>query len=190
MPEDIEDIGSDSWSPVIGEPSEVNRPIFVVGCHRSGTSMLRRSLDSHPRISVGPEDPTLFWLSRTDTDLTRERRAGYGYTEEEWLGMIHDLVEKVHTRYSANQGKTRWASKHPENARIINYLNRIFPTCQVIHIVRNPRDVLASSRRKFGPKPGAHYRATLGQLRAYGRDCGSPARSGPLPDGSLRGPRG
>lgn len=142
---------------VLGEPSEINRPIFVVGCHRSGTSMLRKSLDSHPRISAGPEDPTLFWLSKTDTDLTRSRREGYGFTEEEWLGMVRGVVDKVHSRYAADQGKTRWASKHPENAVIVDYLARIFPNCQVIHIVRNPRDVLASSRKKFGPRRGAHY---------------------------------
>jgi hypothetical protein len=142
---------------VRGEPSEVNRPIFIVGCHRSGTSMLRQSLDSHPRISAGPEDPTLFWLSKTDTDLTRERREGYGFAEEEWLGMVRDLVEKIHRRYAEDQGKTRWAMKHPEATIIVDYLGRVFPDCQVIHIVRNPCDVLDSSRRKFGPTKGPFY---------------------------------
>jgi Sulfotransferase family len=142
---------------VRGEPSEVNHPIFIVGCHRSGTSVLRQSLDSHPRISAGPEDPTLFWLSKTDTDLTRERREGYGFAEEEWFALVRDLVEKVHGRYADDQGKTRWAMKHPEATLVVDYLGRVFPDCQVIHIVRHPRDVLDSSRRKFGETKGPFY---------------------------------
>jgi len=30
-------------------------PVFIVGCPRSGTTLLRIMLDSHPRISCGPE---------------------------------------------------------------------------------------------------------------------------------------
>jgi hypothetical protein len=147
-----------SESPQLrGEPSKVQRPIFVVGCHRSGTSVLRQALDSHPRISAGPEDPTIFWLSKTDTVLTRERREGYGLEESEWFEMVRHLVEGIHSRYAAVQGKTRWASKHPENSLIVGYLDKVFPDCQVIHIVREPRDVVASNRRKFGRKKGAHY---------------------------------
>ena len=33
---------------VVGEPSEVRRPIFIVGCHRSGTTMLRELLKLRP----------------------------------------------------------------------------------------------------------------------------------------------
>ncbi|HUR06227.1 MAG TPA: sulfotransferase, partial [Nonomuraea sp.] len=32
-----------------------DRPIFVVGCPRSGTTMLQLMLHSHPRIAVAPE---------------------------------------------------------------------------------------------------------------------------------------
>jgi len=30
-------------------------PIIIGGCHRSGTSLIRRILDSHSRIHCGPE---------------------------------------------------------------------------------------------------------------------------------------
>src|SRR5690606_13260697 len=32
-----------------------DRPIFVIGCPRSGTTMLQLMLHSHPRIAVPPE---------------------------------------------------------------------------------------------------------------------------------------
>lgn len=142
---------------VQGEPSLVDRPFFIVGCHRSGTSILRASLDSHPRMSVGNEDPSLYRLSWTDTDLCRRRREGYGFSEEEWFGLVRRMVEELYMRYAASQGKTRWGLKFPPNSLIIDYLDRLYPGCQVIHIVRHPRDVVASGRRKWGKKTGAYY---------------------------------
>jgi len=36
-------------------------PIFIVGCQRSGTTLLRLILDAHPNVSCGPE--TLFLVA-------------------------------------------------------------------------------------------------------------------------------
>lgn len=157
MPEGKMPIPQDDLARVQGEPSDVHRPIFIVGCHRSGTSMLRVSLDSHPRISMGNEEPTLFFLSRTDTDLCRTRREGYGFSEPEWFELVRHMLEEIFSRYAASQGKTRWGLKFPRNALIVDYLDKLYPTCQVIHIVRHPRDVIASSTRKWGKKKGASY---------------------------------
>lgn len=146
-------------TPVRGEPSEVNRPIFIVGCHRSGTSVLRRSLDSHPRISSGLEETSLWRLAKDDDDLGRERRAGYGVSEDEWFGMVRSMAETFYLRYAASAGKTRWALKLPENALVIDFLDKLYPDCQVINIVRNPRDVIASNRKKYGPRSDWFYGA-------------------------------
>jgi Sulfotransferase family len=143
--------------PVPGEPSEVDRPIFVVGCHRSGTSVLRRSLDSHPRISAGPEEGSVFWLAKDDNELGRSRREAYGVSDEEWLTMVRSMVETFQLRYAGSAGKTRWALKLPENALIIDFLDRLYPNCQVIHIVRDPRDVIASNSKKYGSRRDYFY---------------------------------
>ena len=44
----------------------------------------------------------------------------------------------------------------PRRTPDYDYINRVYPDCQVIHIVRHPRDVIASNRRKYGPT-GAFY---------------------------------
>lgn len=142
---------------VVGEPSDQTSPIFVVGCHRSGTSMLRQALDSHPRISAGHEDTSLYWISRTDHELLHPTLEACGFTDEEWYSNVRRLAEEAHIRYAESQGKTRWAIKAPENAMIIGYLDKLYPDCQVIHIVRHPRDVIASNRKKYGTNRGAYY---------------------------------
>jgi Sulfotransferase family len=140
-----------------GEPSDVDRPIFIVGCPRSGTSILRMTLDSHPRISAGPEEASLYWLSQTDGEVDVTRREGYGVSEEKWREMVREIVGSVQSRYAASQGKTRWALKHPELANRLPWVDRVYPNSQVIHIVRSPRDVIASCQKKFGLNASAEY---------------------------------
>jgi Sulfotransferase family len=119
--------------------------------------MLRQLLDSHPRISCGPEDISLYYLSQLDNDLWRMTLQGYGFTEAEWNSHVKELFEGLHWRYANSAGKNRWAVKCPEHSLIIEYLDKLYPDCQVIHIVRHPRDVIASNYRKYGPKKGAFY---------------------------------
>jgi hypothetical protein len=132
-------------------------PIFIVGCHRSGTSLLRMLLDSHPDISAGAEEASLSWLAHLDTDRWRTTLSNYGFSEDEWLAAVRSLFEPLHVRYAESQGKNRWAIKCPQNALLLEYIDKLYPTCQVVHIVRHPRDVVASNRRMYGKRRGAHY---------------------------------
>jgi Sulfotransferase family len=142
---------------IYGEPSEVDRPIFIVGCPRSGTTILRLILDSHPRISSGREEATLYWLERLDTESARARREDYGMTEEVWHGLVRGIVGEQHMSYAKSQHKTRWALKFPELALTIPWIDKLYPTAQVIHIVRDPQDVIASSHRLFGTNRTIEY---------------------------------
>ena len=57
-----------------------NPPIFLVGCQRSGTTMLRLVLDSHSRISCGPETRFLPDLRRiVDEQRDWPRLARFGW---------------------------------------------------------------------------------------------------------------
>ncbi|MEV1288057.1 sulfotransferase [Micromonospora sp. NPDC049679] len=124
-------------------------PIFLVGCQRSGTTMLRLVLDSHSRISCGPE-------TRFLTDLERivgrdwERLARFGLPQEEWLRRIADFFGGIHEEYARGRGKTRWADKTPLYAMSLDFVTRVFPDAQIVHVIRDGRDVVVSHRKRFG----------------------------------------
>jgi Sulfotransferase family len=132
------------------EPASLpTNPIFIVGCPRSGTTLMRRIIASHSRISCGPE--TLFLREIATTEgMNWMRLARFGLTQDEWRAHVRELFVWVHEQYAARQGKPRWADKSPAYALIVEYINSLFPDCQVIHVIRDPRDVLDSWVRRWG----------------------------------------
>ena len=126
-------------------------PIFVVGCQRSGTTLLRLILDAHPNISCGPE--TLFLVEFAER-LTGARHwqhlAHFGFPKEYWQERVAALFDTVQGDYARRRGKSRWADKTPRYAVHLDLVDALFPTCQVVHVIRDGRDVVASHRDRWG----------------------------------------
>jgi Sulfotransferase family len=127
----------------------VDSPIFLVGCQRSGTTMLRLVLDSHSRISCGPETRFLPDLRRI-VDSDWERLSRFGFPREDWLRRIGEFFGGVHADYAADRGKVRWADKTPLYALSIDFVTEVFPEAQIVHVIRDGRDVVVSHRKRFG----------------------------------------
>ncbi len=133
----------------LGSPTPGDAPIFLVGCQRSGTTMLRLVLDSHSRISCGPETRFLPDLRRV-VGRDWERLARFGFTREDWLRRIAEFFGGIHADYAAARGKTRWADKTPLYALSIDFVTEVFPDAQIVHVIRDGRDVVVSHRKRFG----------------------------------------
>jgi hypothetical protein len=124
-------------------------PIFIVGCQSSGTTPLRLMLDSHPNIACGPETRFLADFAH----LTREswdRLGLYGFPKEYWHAKVAELFDGFKTDYAHSHGKSRWADKTPRYALSLDYILELFPDCQIIHVIRDGRDVVASHRHRWG----------------------------------------
>lgn len=157
--------------------SEVERPLFVLGCARSGTSLLSRMIDAHPRIAI-PYESHLYntfypWL-RYYGDLSRrpaqERLLRDIFNTDvfrDWdpqpdlertLTAIrrpdfHGVVDAILRTWAQGRGKARWGEKTPGHAFWWPQLLQGFPNLQLVHIVRDGRDVAVSWKRaRFGPK--------------------------------------
>ncbi len=103
------------------------RPIFIVGCGHSGTTILLRILANH-------------------NDLY-----GVNYESKALQGnypKISQILEwKKNTRQS---GKLRWVEKTPKHIQYIDRIFKIFPLAKVIVMQRDGRDVTVSMRKRFG----------------------------------------
>jgi hypothetical protein len=124
-------------------------PVFIVGCQSSGTTPLRLILDSHPHISCGPETRFLPQFAHL-TSESWDRLGLYGFPKEYWHKLVADFFATFKADYAASRGKARWADKTPRYAMSLDYIVELFPTCQIVHVVRDGRDVVASHRHRWG----------------------------------------
>jgi hypothetical protein len=126
-----------------------SRPIFVVGCQRSGTTLLRLMLDSHPNISCGPETRFLADFAKV-TGEGWDRIGLYGFPKTYWYEKFAEFFDSFQTEYAKSRGKTRWADKTPRYALSLDFIDALFPDSQIVHVVRDGRDVVASHRDRWG----------------------------------------
>ena len=146
-------------------------PIFIVGAPRSGTTLLRNLLNRHPKLAICGETRFYHYIytrRRAFGDLSnRENRRRlveeYLSTERaERLGMnLLGLGERLLSRatgyrefftclleqYAESQGKQRSGEKTPHHALFAETLCKWYPGAVILHLVRDPRDVVASLQR-------------------------------------------
>lgn len=135
------------------------RPIFVIGSPRSGTTLLRMILDSHPRISCGEETHFLRGLEPI-TGRDWRMLAPYGFPREYWLERIRGLYTGFQADYLARRGKARWAEKDPTYTLLLPFIGELFPDALYLHLVRDGHDVVASYRDRWGYRSAARVART------------------------------
>lgn len=135
------------WKRSLSSPPELQRPIFMVGCPRSGTTLCARLLGQHPDVAnwsvAGPTwDPTHYYDPEGDHHWGRER-----VTPQE-RHRLHATFEY----YRQRAGKERFFNKHPRNAVRLEYIDHFFPDAIVIHVIRDGRaaahSILSKIRRE------------------------------------------
>lgn len=149
------------------------RPVFVIGSERSGTTLIMAVLGCHPRLAV-PEvawyyprfRPYLFTygdLSDVDNFRTLCHEMAYGLRTPYWGMNVNpaifgdEILEQalaieqsfagvyaaMFQRYAEEVGKKRWGEKTPYNLFYIGEIVEDFPNAQFVFIYRDGRDVSA-----------------------------------------------
>lgn len=149
-------------------------PVFVVGTMRSGSTMLRLILDSHPEIAISPETGFMGALMATQSIPNwkhgRDWYRRLDWTEEELNDRLREFYGGMFERYASTQGKRRWGEKTPFHTAHMATMARVFPDALFVGIVRHPGAVAASLRKSFHytfPDALSYWTATnLDMLRA------------------------
>ena len=146
------------------------RPFFIVGNPRSGTTLLNFILSSHPRIYVPAETGFVPFLlkdfsAELGLDDLRSLLERIGRLNRAWSGMVTDIpalyaalpeprlayvLDTLYRRKAAEYGASRWGDKTPSYVLYIPALNEIFPTAQFVHLIRDGRDATLSAQKKWG----------------------------------------
>jgi hypothetical protein len=123
-------------------------PIFVGGAPRSGTTLLRVMLDSHPHIACGMEiraipDIAQLW-ARCEAAAGSVLAENYGVDADRLRAMFAELICTFLRPSLMASGKPRVAEKTPNNLWSFPLLRQLFPESPLIHVIRDGRDVVAS----------------------------------------------
>lgn len=153
-------------------------PIFIGGTPRSGTTLLRLLVDSHPQIAITPESgylfrlvlyaPALYQHFRCQRDIlafirdvrTIPRMKDWFSCDistetvaESLKGRVHigDILEAIYKQYAKKRGKPYWGDKTPKNIQSASKIISVFPNAKFLIIVRDGRDVaLSLNKTIFG----------------------------------------
>ncbi|MDR0183028.1 tetratricopeptide repeat-containing sulfotransferase family protein [Lysobacter arvi] len=137
----------DAGRATVEEPAPY-RPVFVVGMHRSGSTLLEQLLGGHPDVTDGGETYSFTaqmryfadYRSRGVLDAELVRRAD----KIDYAGLGRRFLE--HTAVRA-QGRAVLTEKLPSNFLNLGFIARALPHARILHMVRDPVDTCFSNLR-------------------------------------------
>jgi hypothetical protein len=147
--------------------SDRNPYLFIVGCARSGTTLLQRIVDAHPQIAI---TPSMHWISgyfkrrkvsRPEDPVTPEMVSGvledrkfdrFRIRRDELEGLIGSGEPVSYSRflagifdlYGKTQGKPLVGNKTAPYVRRLPALHALWPKARFVHLIRDGRDVCLS----------------------------------------------
>jgi protein-tyrosine sulfotransferase len=123
-------------------------PIFILSCYRSGSTLLRFVLDSHPEVCCPPElsfGQAAETLTHLYSGVHGRRYTGAGEAPAPVLDAVRNLLSTVAEGVLASQGKSRFCEKSPSNVLYLPLLDALFPGARWLCLYRQARDVISST---------------------------------------------
>lgn len=150
-------------------------PLIIVGHGRSGTTLMQAILATHPDVAMFRRDPAwwaIFYRHPDYADLahnpaTRQKLADHLFQTPHIQNLqqpldktavinnlqqmsnvsFGDVVRVIMEEYACTFGPPRWGYKSPGDEQFVDLIHQSVPNARFLHMIRDPRDTLASSRK-------------------------------------------
>ena len=127
-----------------------NSPVFILTASRSGSTLLRVILDSHPRLACPPETGiTSACMQLAMTCDALENAGAASPDDSEALppairAAVRSAVDRAYGHYLTQRGKQRWCDKSLDSFRHAELMAQVYPEAKFVCLFRHCMDVIAS----------------------------------------------
>ncbi|WP_036484767.1 sulfotransferase [Myxosarcina sp. GI1] len=124
-----------------------DKPIFILGAPRSGTTWLGKTFEQHPDIDCWYENNAVWSWGNS-------RNANDVLTEQNLTPKIKSYIKKRFAKRLEKSGKKYIVDKTPRNCLRIPFLHAVFPDAKVIMLIRDGRSVINSTKKELNKPKG------------------------------------
>lgn len=126
---------------------ESERPVFIVGMPRSGTTLTETIIGAHPQVHAAGELETVKRCEREMGDLVfRDEGVQKNARELSWVGaevLAQRYLDAIDMK-ARNAAARRITDKMPHNFQAVGFIALLFPNARIIHTRRSPFDTCLS----------------------------------------------
>ena len=123
----------------------VERPIFIIGCSRAGTTLVYKTFSESNRLGTLQRETHDFWTEMHP--LVNKHWDTHALDAQDATQNDRDTVARY---FYAHTGKARFVDKNNQNGLCVSYLYSLFPDAHFVYVKRNPGDNINSLIEGWG----------------------------------------
>lgn len=140
----------DPWQA--GGMPEGDSPVFILTASRSGSTLLRVILDSHPRLACPPETGVTSACMQLAMACDVLENAGAASSEADDAAELPPVIratvraaaDRAYGAYLAERGKQRWCDKSLDSYLHAELMAQVYPDAKFVCLFRHCMDMIAS----------------------------------------------